>query len=51
MSFPIRRMKANDAAGLPAGAIKAAAEKFPFRFVTLKKVAKKDGDGWSEEEF
>ena len=31
--------------------IKVAAEMFPFRFVALKVKAKKDGGGWSVEEF
>jgi len=31
--------------------IKIAAEMFPFRFVALKVKAKKDGGGWSVEEF
>lgn len=31
--------------------IKAAAEKFPMRFIALKAVPKKDGGGWSVEEF
>jgi len=31
--------------------IKTASGKFPFRFVAMKKKAKKDGGGWVEEEF
>lgn len=31
--------------------IKVAAERFPFRFLAFKKKAKRDGGGWSEEEF
>lgn len=31
--------------------IKLAAELFPFRFVAVKARTKKDGGGWSEEEF
>lgn len=31
--------------------IKVAAEKFPFRFIAVKAKAKKDGGGWSIEEF
>lgn len=31
--------------------IKLAAEKFPFRFVAVKRRAKKDGGGWEETEF
>lgn len=31
--------------------IKLAAEKFPFRFVAMTKVAKKHGGGWKETEF
>lgn len=31
--------------------IKVAAEKFPFRFVAIRKRAKKDGGGWAVEEF
>jgi hypothetical protein len=31
--------------------IKVAADKFPFRFVAVKKLRKKDGGGWQEEEF
>jgi hypothetical protein len=31
--------------------IKVAAAKFPFRFVAIKARAKKDGGGWSVEEF
>ena len=31
--------------------IKVAAEQFPFRFVAVKAVAKKDGGGWKIEEF
>lgn len=31
--------------------IKVAAEHFPFRFIALKVKAKKDGGGWSVEEF
>lgn len=31
--------------------IRLAAELFPFRFVAVKKEAKKRGGGWSEQEF
>ena len=31
--------------------IKVAADQYPFRFKAVKKQAKKDGCGWSEEEF
>ena len=31
--------------------IKVAAEQYPFRFVAVKARAKKDGGGFSEEEF
>ncbi len=31
--------------------IKVAAEKFPFRFVAVKKESKKDGGGWTVEFF
>lgn len=31
--------------------IKVASEMYPFRFVAIKKAAKKDGGGWSVEEF
>jgi hypothetical protein len=31
--------------------IKVAAERYPFRFVSVKKMKKKDGGGWSYEEF
>jgi hypothetical protein len=31
--------------------IKVAAEKFPFRFKIIKAIAKRDGGGWSVEEF
>lgn len=31
--------------------IKTAAEKFPFRFVAMRKRSKKDGGGWAVEEF
>lgn len=31
--------------------IKLAADQYPFRFVALKAKAKKDGGGWSVEEF
>lgn len=31
--------------------IKVAAEMYPFRFVAVKKQPKKDGGGWSMEEF
>ena len=31
--------------------IKIAAEMYPFRFIALKKQAKRDGGGWTEEEF
>jgi hypothetical protein len=31
--------------------IKVAASMFPFQFVAMKKVAKRDGGGWSVEEF
>jgi hypothetical protein len=31
--------------------IKVAAEMFPFKFIAIKAKAKKDGGGWSVEEF
>lgn len=31
--------------------IRIAADKFPFRFVAVKRIAKKDGGGWKEQEF
>ena len=31
--------------------IRCAAAKFPFRFVAMKKKAKKDGGGWESQEF
>lgn len=31
--------------------IKCAAEKFPFRFVAVKRLPKKHGGGWQEQEF
>jgi len=31
--------------------IKVAAEKFPFRFVAVRAVAKREGGGWAEEDF
>jgi len=31
--------------------IKVAAEMYPFRFIAIKAKAKKDGGGWSVEEF
>jgi predicted nuclease of restriction endonuclease-like RecB superfamily len=31
--------------------IKVAAERFPFRFLAVKKRAKRDGGGWETEEF
>lgn len=31
--------------------IKIAADMYPFRFIALKAKAKKDGGGWSEEDF
>lgn len=31
--------------------IKAAADKFPFRFIAISRKAKKDGGGWAREEF
>jgi hypothetical protein len=31
--------------------IKVAAELFPFAFVSIKKLAKKDGGGWERQEF
>ena len=31
--------------------IKVASDLYPFRFVAMKKAAKKDGGGWIEEEF
>jgi hypothetical protein len=31
--------------------IKVAASKFPFKFIAVKKAPKKDGGGWSFEEF
>jgi hypothetical protein len=31
--------------------IKVAADKFPFRFIAVKRQAKRDGGGWQQEEF
>lgn len=31
--------------------IKAAAEKFPFRFIAIQKLPKKEGGGWKVREF
>lgn len=31
--------------------IKVAASQFPFRFVTIRQLSKKDGGGWKREEF
>lgn len=31
--------------------IKVAAEQYPFRFVAVRKLPKKDGGGWQVEEF
>lgn len=31
--------------------IKVAADQFPFRFIAVKPLTKKDGGGWSVEEF
>lgn len=31
--------------------IKVAADMYPFKFIAVKKAAKKDGGGWSVEEF
>lgn len=31
--------------------IKVAADKYPFRFIAVKPIAKKNGGGWAEEKF